>query len=285
MLTCITCKPKIEDDGREDGGTRGTPETVKSLTAQIKEIAVKVSGAYKCKSSIPTGSCRKGQRPNPDFDALTSEAIPFLTSLGAQFGGVEEWTAQVEPGIQITFVSLPQGGNDLRRIRFSRDMYDKWEAQRWWGENYDRIMELYNVQKFNQQEAPSTPSQSENGGSILPSDNYLMALENCAVSDSAEKDLERCMQRAGGSRTEREYKLNTFEGLGYSQEFTTVDRLLVKEHCNITRSIQGHMDLAGEKLLVGFGWERAPEDHLLPFGSNAFVPAEANPLLWRPLFI
>nr|GMD82005.1 protein BREVIS RADIX-like [Ipomoea batatas] len=342
MLTCITCKPKIEDDGREDGGTRGTPETVKSLTAQIKEIAVKVSGAYKCKSSIPTGSCRKGQRPNPDFDALTSEAIPFPYQPGSsgstpawdftnaghsqtprpgsrfagarahgsvdpviQFGGVEEWTAQVEPGIQITFVSLPQGGNDLRRIRFSRDMYDKWEAQRWWGENYDRIMELYNVQKFNQQEAPSTPSQSENGrdscysrlgSSSRESPIKMMtpALRNCnnnkpppppiALPDhkngemccmdasrtttesrddadasisisnasemesewveqdqpgvyitirqladgtrelrrvrfsccsylthTAEKDLERCMQRAGGSRTEREYKLNTFE--------------------------------------------------------------------------
>lgn len=29
-----------------------------------------------------------------------------------------EWMAQVEPGVHITFVSLPQGGNDLKRIRF-----------------------------------------------------------------------------------------------------------------------------------------------------------------------
>jgi hypothetical protein len=30
-----------------------------------------------------------------------------------------EWTAQVEPGVQITFVSIPGGaGNDLKRIRF-----------------------------------------------------------------------------------------------------------------------------------------------------------------------
>lgn len=116
----------------------------------MKDIAVKVSGAYKCKSSIPTGTCRKGQRPNPEFDALTSEGIPFPYQPGSsgstpawdftnaghfrtprtdsrfagavdpviQFGGVEEWTAQVEPGIHITFVSLPQGGNDLKRIRF-----------------------------------------------------------------------------------------------------------------------------------------------------------------------
>lgn len=31
---------------------------------------------------------------------------------------VKEWIAQVEPGVLITFHSLPQGGNDLKRIRF-----------------------------------------------------------------------------------------------------------------------------------------------------------------------
>ncbi|XP_010278827.1 PREDICTED: protein BREVIS RADIX-like isoform X2 [Nelumbo nucifera] len=72
----------------------------------------------------------------------------------------KEWMAQVEPGVHITFVSLPQGGNDLKRIRFSREMFNKWQAQRWWGENYDRIMELYNVQRFNRQALP-TPPRSE----------------------------------------------------------------------------------------------------------------------------
>ncbi|XP_058103853.1 protein BREVIS RADIX-like isoform X2 [Magnolia sinica] len=72
----------------------------------------------------------------------------------------KEWMAQVEPGVHITFESLPQGGNDLKRIRFSREMFNKWQAQRWWGENYDRIMELYNVQKFSRQALP-TPPRSE----------------------------------------------------------------------------------------------------------------------------
>ncbi|KAK6947321.1 Transcription factor BREVIS RADIX, N-terminal domain [Dillenia turbinata] len=112
----------------------------------------------------------------------------------------KEWMAQVEPGVHITFVSLPNGGNDLKRIRFSlsslnslcyantrindwltrmeiefwitasisdkesgpgfREMFNKWQAQQWWGENYDRIMELYNVQRFNRQ-ALHTPPRSE----------------------------------------------------------------------------------------------------------------------------
>lgn len=39
-------------------------------------------------------------------------------------------------------------------------MFDKWQAQVWWGENYDRIRELYNVQKFNRT-ALNTPPASE----------------------------------------------------------------------------------------------------------------------------
>lgn len=46
-------------------------------------------------------------------------------------------------------------------------MFDKWQAQRWWGENYDRIMELYNVQRFNCQ-ALDTPSRSEDGVIYFP---------------------------------------------------------------------------------------------------------------------
>lgn len=210
MLTCITCKQKIDDDGGEEGprGTPNTKESVKSLTAQIKDIALKVSGKSS-KSSTPTSGYRRGGgRAYPDFETI-SEEVPYQPgsssstpawdftrnhrtpradprfvggygggggddekreSVYSQTGdmvlpdeeGPKEWIAQVEPGVQITFVSLPTGGNDLKRIRFSRDMFDKWQAQRWWGENYDRIMELYNVQRFNKQ-ALNTPGRSEDG--------------------------------------------------------------------------------------------------------------------------
>lgn len=35
----------------------------------------------------------------------------------------KEWVAQVEPGVLITFISLPQGGNDLKRIRFRYSLF------------------------------------------------------------------------------------------------------------------------------------------------------------------
>ncbi|RWW33563.1 hypothetical protein BHE74_00053460 [Ensete ventricosum] len=85
-------------------------------------------------------------------------------------GEPKEWMAQVEPGVHITFVSLPGGaGNDLKRIRFSREMFNKWQAQRWWGENYDRIMELYNVQRFSRQAFPTPPRSDDGEPTGLPS--------------------------------------------------------------------------------------------------------------------
>jgi len=54
-----------------------------------------------------------------DFPAGDEEEDDEIASEG---GGKEddakEWVAQVEPGVLITFVSLAQGGNDLKRIRF-----------------------------------------------------------------------------------------------------------------------------------------------------------------------
>ncbi|KAK2407777.1 hypothetical protein P8452_69752 [Trifolium repens] len=205
MFTCIACTKQTSDERDEDGRESGTPNTkeaVKSLTTQIKDMALKFSGAYKqCKPCTGGSSSynKKGHRPYPDFDTI-SEGVPypyiggasssstpawdFTTSNypGARYAGdrtprgrdsasvcdvvlededePKEWMAQVEPGVHITFVSLPNGGNDLKRIRFSREMFNKWQAQKWWGENYDRIMELYNVQRFNRQ-ALNTPPRSE----------------------------------------------------------------------------------------------------------------------------
>jgi len=45
---------------------------------------------------------------------------------------------------------------------YSRDVFNKWQAQRWWAENYDKVMELYNVQRLNRQAFPlPTPPRSE----------------------------------------------------------------------------------------------------------------------------
>ncbi|KAJ0075127.1 hypothetical protein Patl1_33628 [Pistacia atlantica] len=208
MLTCIACSkqqqhqlkskngslpPEEEDD--EVVGTPRTKQAIKTLSAQIKDMALKASGAYRnCKPCSGSSNCNQN-RNYADSDAASdsarfhcsyrrtgsSNSTPRMwgKEMEARLKGLssgegtpasvsgrtesvvfmeedepKEWVAQVEPGVLITFVSLPQGGNDLKRIRFSREMFNKWQAQRWWADNYDKVMELYNVQRFNREAVP-----------------------------------------------------------------------------------------------------------------------------------
>ncbi|KAK2652400.1 hypothetical protein Ddye_012256 [Dipteronia dyeriana] len=204
MLTCIACSKhqqqlkngSLRPEEEEDvvAATPRTKHAIKALTAQIKDMAMKASGAYKnckpCSGSSnrhKNGNCADSEaasdsarfhcsyrRPGSSNSTLriwgkemesrlkvlsSGEGTPASVSGRTESVVLEEdeakeWIAQVEPGVLITFVSLPQGGNDLKRIRFSREMFNKFQAQRWWAENYDKVMELYNVQRFNREAVP-----------------------------------------------------------------------------------------------------------------------------------
>ncbi|XP_047974656.1 PH, RCC1 and FYVE domains-containing protein 1-like [Salvia hispanica] len=55
-----------------------------------------------------------------------------------------ELVEQDEPGVYITFTSLPGGLKDLRRVRFSRKRFTEKQAAQWWTENQARVYERYN---------------------------------------------------------------------------------------------------------------------------------------------
>ncbi|CAI8589782.1 unnamed protein product [Vicia faba] len=202
MLTCIARPKKLGEDSVSHGDdsiseSNNNAKNVKSLTCQIKDMALKASGVYKhCNPCAPASRLRTGNSESEtdsekfrrtrtwgkEMEARlkgisSGEGTPSSSS--SSFGGGsgrrvvvleeeegKEWVAQVEPGVLITFVSLTRGGNDLKRIRFSRDTFNKWQAQRWWAENYDKVMELYNVQRLNRLAFPlPTPARSEDESS------------------------------------------------------------------------------------------------------------------------
>ncbi|XP_020238728.1 protein Brevis radix-like 4 [Cajanus cajan] len=219
MLTCIA-RPKKPgaDSATEDPSSRGQ---AKSLTAQIKEMALKASGAYKqCAPCAPHPSRlsrgdsesessrrRWGKELEARLKGISSgEGTPSSSGrrvvlLLEEEEEPKEWVAQVEPGVLITFVSLPRGGNHLKRIRFSREIFNKWQAQRWWAENYDKVMELYNVQRLNRQAVPlPTPPRSEDESSKRES------IEEIPVTPPLSRERPPCnLYRAGGG-----------VGMGYS---------------------------------------------------------------------
>ncbi|KAF3784658.1 Ultraviolet-B receptor [Nymphaea thermarum] len=56
-----------------------------------------------------------------------------------------EWVEQDEPGVYITFMALPNGQKELKRVRFSRKRFSEKEAETWWAENRLRVHYKYNV--------------------------------------------------------------------------------------------------------------------------------------------
>lgn len=66
--------------------------------------------------SISMGSGGGGDVSSGTFSASASwriEPVVLVDEIEPK-----EWVAQVEPGVLITFISLPRGGNDLKQIRF-----------------------------------------------------------------------------------------------------------------------------------------------------------------------
>ncbi|KGN60518.1 protein Brevis radix-like 4 isoform X1 [Cucumis sativus] len=219
MLTCIARSKKLGDaslsqieEPDSDNGLENKQQSVKSLTGQLRDMALKASGSYRtcnpCAGPIPQSRLKNcSSQSDADSERFkwaykrsgslsSTKTRTWGKEMEARLKGIssgegtpnslsgrrvdpvvyveesepKEWVAQVEPGVLITFVSLPRGGNDLKRIRFSRDVFNKWQAQRWWAENYDRVMELYNVQRFNRQAFPlPTPPRSEDESSKIES--------------------------------------------------------------------------------------------------------------------
>ncbi|KAE8664345.1 Protein Brevis radix-like 4 [Hibiscus syriacus] len=168
MLTCIARSKQPGDDSvsrREEMDSSTTASTkhnqaIKSLTSQLRDMALKASGAYRhCNPSKAQSRLRNSGEFDADSERIgwsyrrtgssssatprtwgkemearlkgmsssSGEATPkslsgsrVYTVVFAEENEPREWVAQVEPGVLITFVSLPGGGNDLKRIRFSQ---------------------------------------------------------------------------------------------------------------------------------------------------------------------
>ncbi|KAE8714093.1 Protein Brevis radix-like 4 [Hibiscus syriacus] len=163
MLTCIARSKQTGDDSLtqpEETDSSINPnskqnQAMKSLTSQLKDMALKASGAYKhCSPCTVQTRFKNPQGGGSDADSdrskwsnrMTGSSRTWGKEMEARFKGIssssgeatpnswsgrraepivfveenepKEWVAQVEPGVLITFVSLPRGGNDLKRIRF-----------------------------------------------------------------------------------------------------------------------------------------------------------------------
>eukprot|EP00250_Pteridium_aquilinum_P035563 c9662_g1_i1 orf=350-3007(+) len=79
---------------------------------------------------------------------LKQEEGEVIDKSGHEQETVTEWVDQDESGVYITLVSLPSGGRDLKRVRFSRRRFTERQAELWWTENRARVFEKYNVKSM-----------------------------------------------------------------------------------------------------------------------------------------
>eukprot|EP00245_Coleochaete_scutata_P014379 TRINITY_DN6096_c0_g1_i1.p1 TRINITY_DN6096_c0_g1~~TRINITY_DN6096_c0_g1_i1.p1 ORF type:complete len:431 (+),score=59.95 TRINITY_DN6096_c0_g1_i1:176-1294(+) len=74
--------------------------------------------------------------------------------------GERERVEQVEAGVYITLLSLPQGGNELRRVRFSRKIFSERQAEAWWAENRGRVHATYQIRNADRPSSAPTPGNN-----------------------------------------------------------------------------------------------------------------------------
>ncbi|KAL4302392.1 hypothetical protein GQ457_10G029340 [Hibiscus cannabinus] len=58
-----------------------------------------------------------------------------------------ETIIQDEPGVYITVLSSPDGSNVLKRVRFSRKLFTKEDAEKWWAANGTKLYERHNISR------------------------------------------------------------------------------------------------------------------------------------------
>ncbi|XP_009398863.2 protein Brevis radix-like 1 [Musa acuminata AAA Group] len=101
----------------------------------------------------------------------------------------KEWVAEPESGVLITLVSLPDGGNNIKKIRFSQKMFDDLGAQRWWSENYDKIMELYSIGPGHSSPTPP-PSDNEPTTDAVGAEESIVPLRSSGSSAASSSNVE-----------------------------------------------------------------------------------------------
>lgn len=120
---------KFSGSNRQCKGSSSSSLRSKSFHQQHRQ-----GSSYTYEDAAEYGRMRAASSTTPTWDLrsvnelesrLKDKWVPSVSSTAAEDVVLEEdsepkeWMAQVEPGVHITFVSLPGGaGNELKRIRF-----------------------------------------------------------------------------------------------------------------------------------------------------------------------
>ncbi|GFP86184.1 ultraviolet-b receptor uvr8 [Phtheirospermum japonicum] len=133
--------------------SKAAKEVIKSLTAQLKEMAEKVpdgQGHLDTNEQMandpnrPSNGSSVTSITSPKSESSDNSNTPQLPNGTKPQLQKTKRIVQDEPGVYITLVTLPNGVNELRRVRF-RKRFTEDQAEKWWAENGTRVCERHNV--------------------------------------------------------------------------------------------------------------------------------------------
>ncbi|KAK6159982.1 hypothetical protein DH2020_003363 [Rehmannia glutinosa] len=137
--------------------SKAAKEVIKSLTIQLKEMAEKVPEDQVACSHLdaneqvmndfnrPSNGSSVTSITSPKSESSDNSNTPPLPNGTKGPLQKSKRIIQDEPGVYITLVTLPNGVNELRRVRFSRKRFTEDQAEKWWAENGTRVCERHNV--------------------------------------------------------------------------------------------------------------------------------------------
>ncbi|KAJ7953791.1 Regulator of chromosome condensation (RCC1) family with FYVE zinc finger domain [Quillaja saponaria] len=132
-------------------------EVIKSLTAQLKEMAERLPEGHIANgadffsghtTNIPNQSSNESHITNkhtPELESNSNAMNRILPNGIKTQTRKSERVVQDEPGVYVTLCSLPGGGNELKRVRFSRRHFTEEQAEKWWAENGAKVCERHNI--------------------------------------------------------------------------------------------------------------------------------------------
>ncbi|KAL2546770.1 Regulator of chromosome condensation (RCC1) family with FYVE zinc finger domain [Forsythia ovata] len=137
--------------------SKAAKEVIKSLTRQLKEMAERVPKEHNACSNLdfnteqmlndtdrPSNGSSTTSITSPKTESSDS-STPQPLSNGTKVQKSER-IIQDEPGVYLTLISMLNGMNELRRVRFSRKRFTEDQAEKWWAENGTRVCEKHNIQ-------------------------------------------------------------------------------------------------------------------------------------------
>lgn len=136
---------------------KSAKEVIRSLTSQLKVIAERLPEDQNAKFNL--GSIFKNTTDVQNLlsnDKHTISMDPHESGSNGDSGRTtshgtkpqsekSEWVVQDDPGVYLTLSSLPGGGNELKRVRFSRKVFSEEQAEKWWAENGTKVCERHNI--------------------------------------------------------------------------------------------------------------------------------------------